>query len=190
MNPEYPVSEAAERIAANDAPIPYVSARRLSKTFGHVRALRNVDVDIHESEVLAIVGDNGAGKSTLTKILSGVLQPDRGEILVRGRRVRMTNPRVAHQFGIATVFQNLTLVNCRDVACNLFLGREPTRWGIFVNRGKMLAQTRAALAELDITIAGVCVRCCNRQCQLPPMANNQGMPSGIVSDPVVLCRRQ
>lgn len=152
MNPEYPVSEAAERIAANDAPIPYVSARRLSKTFGHVRALRNVDVDIHESEVLAIVGDNGAGKSTLTKILSGVLQPDRGEILVRGRRVRMANPRVAHQFGIATVFQNLALVNCRDVACNLFLGREPTRWGIFVNRGKMLAQTRAALAELDVDI--------------------------------------
>jgi ABC-type sugar transport system ATPase subunit len=131
---------------------PYVHGRRLSKSFGHVRALHGVDIDIYEGEVLAIVGDNGAGKSTLTKILSGVLQPDHGELFVRGERVRVANARVAHELGIATVFQNLALVNCRDVASNLFLGREPTRWGIFVDRRKMRTEARAALAQLDINI--------------------------------------
>src|SRR5713226_7500802 len=108
--------------------IPFVRARGLSKSFGHVRALQDVDLDIRQAEVLAIVGDNGAGKSTLTKILSGVYQPDRGDIQVNGRAVRITNPHEAREMGIATVFQNLALVDSRDVAANLFLGREPTRW--------------------------------------------------------------
>src|ERR671922_2659331 len=103
----------------------YVQGLRLSKSFGHVRALQDVDVDIRQNEVLAIVGDNGAGKSTLTKILSGVYQPDRGDIHVKGQPVRIGNPRKARELGIATVFQNLALVDCRDVASNLYLGREP-----------------------------------------------------------------
>ena len=93
----------------------YLQARRLSKNFGHVRALQDVDLDVRQGEVLAIVGDNGAGKSTLTKILSGVYQPDLGEILVGGRQVRISNPHQARELGIATVFQNLALVDSRDV---------------------------------------------------------------------------
>ena len=131
---------------------PYVRCRGLSKSFGHVRALRDVDVDVFEHEVLAIVGDNGAGKSTLTKILSGVLRPDRGEIYVGTEKVRISNSRIARELGIATVFQTLALVNCRDVACNLFLGREATFWGIFVDRRRMFASARAALEELGVNI--------------------------------------
>ncbi len=90
---------------------PYLQARGLSKSFGHVRALHDVDVDVFEGEVLAIVGDNGAGKSTLIKILSGVHQPDRGEVEVGGRPIRISDPHAARELGIATVFQNLALVD-------------------------------------------------------------------------------
>src|SRR5258708_33432922 len=106
--------------------IPFVRARGLSKSFGHVRALQDVDLDIRRAEVLAIVGDNGAGKSTLTKILSGVYQPDRGDIQVNGRAVRITNPHEARELGIATVFQNLALVAIRVEAAHLVLCRDAT----------------------------------------------------------------
>jgi ABC-type sugar transport system ATPase subunit len=131
---------------------PYLQARGLSKSFGHVRALENVDVDVFEGEVLAIVGDNGAGKSTLIKILSGVHQPDRGEVEVDGRPIRIGDPHAARQLGIATVFQNLALVDMRDVAANLYLGREPTRYRYFVDRKKMLEGARNVMRELRVNI--------------------------------------
>jgi ABC-type sugar transport system ATPase subunit len=137
--------------------IPFVRARGLSKSFGHVRALQDVDLDIRQAEVLAIVGDNGAGKSTLTKILSGVFQPDRGEIQVNGRAVRINNPHEARELGIATVFQNLALVDSRDVAANLFLGREPTRWRFFVDRKKMIADAQRVVAELRVNMPSMTV---------------------------------
>ncbi len=137
--------------------IPFVRARGLSKSFGHVRALQDVDLDIRQAEVLAIVGDNGAGKSTLTKILSGVYQPDRGDIQVNGRAVRITNPHEARELGIATVFQNLALVDSRDVAANLFLGREPTRWKFFVDRKKMIADAQRVVAELRVNMPSMTV---------------------------------
>ena len=137
--------------------IPFVRARGLSKSFGHVRALQDVDLDIRQAEVLAIVGDNGAGKSTLTKILSGVYQPDRGEIQVNGRIVRINNPHEARELGIATVFQNLALVDSRDVAANLFLGREPTRWKFFVDRKKMIADAQRVVAELRVNMPSMTV---------------------------------
>jgi ABC-type sugar transport system ATPase subunit len=134
-----------------------LSARGLFKSFGHVRALQDVDLDIRQAEVLAIVGDNGAGKSTLTKILSGVYQPDRGEIQVNGRAVRINNPHEARELGIATVFQNLALVDSRDVAANLFLGREPTRWKFFVDRKKMIADAQRVVAELRVNMPSMTV---------------------------------
>jgi ABC-type sugar transport system ATPase subunit len=114
-------------------------------------------VDVYTAEVLAIVGDNGAGKSTLTKILSGVYQPDRGEITVGGAPVRIANPHQARDLGIATVFQNLALVDSRDVAANLFLGREPTRWGVFVNRRKMLSDATQVVSDLRVNIPSLTV---------------------------------
>jgi ABC-type sugar transport system ATPase subunit len=133
----------------------YVQARGLSRSFGHVRALQEVDVDLFEGEVLAIVGDNGAGKSTLTKILSGALQPDAGEIQIAGQPVRLSNPHQARELGIATVFQNLALVDTRDVASNLFLGREPTRWRVFVDRRKMLVDARQVITEMRVNMPSV-----------------------------------
>src|SRR5437763_16942139 len=115
------------KLMAAETAAAYVQGRGISKSFGHVRALQDVDIDIFDNEVLAIVGDNGAGKSTLTKILSGVHQPDKGEVTIGGQHVRISDPQKARELGIATVFQNLALVDVRDVASNLFLGREPTR---------------------------------------------------------------
>ena len=135
----------------------YLKARGLSKAFGHVRALNDVSFEIHENDILAIVGDNGAGKSTLTKILSGVHQPDRGDIQIDGRPVRIANPRKAQELGIATVFQNLALVDCRDVAANLYLGREPTRWGFVLDRRKMLDDSREVITKLRVSIPSVTV---------------------------------
>ena len=130
----------------------FLQGRGLSKSFGHVRALQDVDVDVYEGEILAIVGDNGAGKSTLTKILSGVHEADTGEIRVGGRPVRISDPHKARELGIATVFQNLALVDCRDVAANLFLGREPTRWGFVVDRRKMLESARQVVTDLRVNV--------------------------------------
>src|SRR5579864_4601868 len=130
----------------------YVQGRGLSKSFGHVRALQDVDIDIYDKEVLAIVGDNGAGKSTLTKILSGVHQPDKGTLTVGQQPVRISDPHKARELGIATVFQNLALVDVRNVAENLYLGREPTRWRFFVARQKMIADAQRVIADLRVNI--------------------------------------
>ena len=130
----------------------YVQGRGLSKSFGHVRALQDVDIAIYEGEILAIVGDNGAGKSTLTKILSGVHQPDKGDILVGGQPAHISDPHKARELGIATVFQNLALVDVRDVASNLFLGREPVRGRWFVDRRKMLDDAKKVIADLRVNI--------------------------------------
>jgi ABC-type sugar transport system ATPase subunit len=143
------IADSTEAATIDSATV-FLRARGLSKSFGHVRALQDVDLDIRRTEVLAIVGDNGAGKSTLTKILSGVYQPDHGEIQVNGDVVRITNPHHARELGIATVFQNLALVDSRDVAANIFLGREPTRWKFFVDRRRMLANAQKVIADLRV----------------------------------------
>jgi ABC-type sugar transport system ATPase subunit len=128
----------------------FVECRGLSKAFGAVQALSNVDLDLYQGQVLAIVGDNGAGKSTLMKILSGVHQPDRGTVKISGEPIRISDPHRARDLGIATVFQNLALVDQRDVAANLFLGREPLRAGIFVDRKAMREGARKVLGELRV----------------------------------------
>jgi ABC-type sugar transport system ATPase subunit len=136
--------------AATVTTLAFVQGRGLSKMFGHVRALQDVDIDIFQGEILAVVGDNGAGKSTLTKILSGVHQPDKGEITINGREERISDPHRAHELGISTVFQNLALVDCRDVASNLFLGREPTRWLLLVDRRKMREDAGKIMNDLHV----------------------------------------
>jgi ABC-type sugar transport system ATPase subunit len=128
----------------------FVQGRGVSKGFGNVQALTDVDIDIYEGQVLAIVGDNGAGKSTLMKILAGVHQPDKGSLTVAGDARRISDPHKARELGIATVFQNLALVNQRDVPANLFLGREPVWGGIFVNRKAMAEEAKRVFAELRV----------------------------------------
>lgn len=127
-----------------------LSIRNLNKSFGHIQALKAISLDIHEGEVLALVGDNGAGKSTLIKILSGVYRPDDGQIYLKEKSFKRLTPAQAIMNGITTVYQDLALVDCRDVACNVFLGREPTRARFFIDKKKMQSGTSALLAKLKI----------------------------------------
>ncbi|HEY4192444.1 MAG TPA: ATP-binding cassette domain-containing protein [Mesorhizobium sp.] len=101
-----------------------LSLRNVSKRFGAVSALTDIDLDIFAGEVVALVGDNGAGKSTLIKILAGVYQPTAGTIEFNGREVALDDPGAALGIGIATVFQDLALCENLDVVANLFLGHE------------------------------------------------------------------
>lgn len=101
-----------------------LSLRGVTKKFGAVSALTDIDLDVHAGEVVALVGDNGAGKSTLVKILAGVHQPTSGTIEFEGREVSLSDPATALDMGIATVFQDLALCENLDVVANLFLGHE------------------------------------------------------------------
>jgi D-xylose transport system ATP-binding protein len=102
---------------------PILSLRGVSKTFGAVAALTDVDLDVAAGQVVALVGDNGAGKSTLVKVLSGVHMPTAGTIAFEGRQVEIASPAGAQQLGIATVYQDLALCENLDVVENLFLGQ-------------------------------------------------------------------
>ncbi len=126
----------------------------ICKFFGPLRALDEVDFTIYPGEIQALVGDNGAGKSTLVKVISGAHQADRGQIFYRGRPVTLNGPDDAFALGIATVYQDLALVGTRDVAHNLFIGREPTRWGM-VDRRKMEAEAREVIQMLNVDIPSV-----------------------------------
>lgn len=135
--------------------VPDLKMAGISKAFGHIQALDRVDLELYCGQVVALLGDNGAGKSTLIKILSGVYQADAGAIYVDGRPAEIRSPMDAQNIGIATVFQDLTLVPNRDVASNIYLGREPTRLGIFLDRRKMYADSQAVLGALCIKLPSV-----------------------------------
>ena len=134
---------------------PALAARRVSKHFGGVAALDDVTIEFPAGSVTAVMGDNGAGKSTLMKILSGVFGPDSGELEVGGQVRRFDRPTDARNAGIETVYQDLALAEQRDVAANLFLGREktvgfgPVR---FLATTAMRREAAAALAELRVDI--------------------------------------
>ena len=120
----------------------------ISKRFGAVQALQDVDLTLYPGEVLGLVGDNSAGKSTLMKILAGAYQPDQGRIFFQGEPVRLTSPRDARALGIAMIYQDFALAENMDVAQNIFLGRWPGR--LVVNRRAMEAAARKVLDELGI----------------------------------------
>ena len=126
----------------------------ISKAFGQVQALSNVDLEVSPGEILAIVGDNGAGKSTLIKTISGVHRADRGSIAVDGVERHFHSPADAREAGIATVFQDLALVEVLDVATNMHIGQLPRR-GWFVDRARMERDTRELLDSLKVTVKSV-----------------------------------
>ncbi|KRB60087.1 sugar ABC transporter ATP-binding protein [Rhizobium sp. Root708] len=109
---------------------PILRLRHVSKNFGAVSALTDIELDVHAGEVVALVGDNGAGKSTLVKVLAGVHQPSSGSIEFCGQEVSLDNPSRALELGIATVFQDLALCENLDVVANLFLGHEMSPWNL------------------------------------------------------------
>jgi len=133
---------------------PFVEMNGICKSFGHVQALQGVDFSLYDAEVVGLVGDNGAGKSTLIKIISGAYRPDAGTIHVDGQPVTFHSPRDAMHMGIATVYQNLALVDQRDVASNIFLGRELMR-GLVLDRGRMVEESVQVLQELRSDIPSV-----------------------------------
>lgn len=106
---------------------PLIEMEGIGKRFGRIRALEDVDLDVRDGEIMGLVGDNGAGKSTLIKTLVGIHQPDEGEIRVKGEPVTMDSPKEAQSYGIATVYQDLALVDQLTVDANIFLGRTKTR---------------------------------------------------------------
>ena len=136
---------------------PLIEVKDVGMRFGSVEALSNVDLALRENEVLGLVGDNGAGKSTLIKILVGIHEPTAGRIKYRGEPVTIDSPKDARDLGIATVYQDLALVDELSVAKNVFLGRNPTRYvgGMVpvIDEVEMREETNRILEErLDIHI--------------------------------------
>lgn len=140
--------------ATVDGAAPVLSLRGVSKRFGAVRALSEVDFDVRMGEVVALVGDNGAGKSTLVKIIAGVHAADSGEISFDGRQVSIATPHDSQLLGIATVHQDLALCDNLDVVANLWLGRELTR-GAAIDEIDMERESWSLLRQLSAKIASV-----------------------------------
>ena len=132
---------------------PLLTMRGIVKRYGGVQALRGVDFDLLPGEIHALLGENGAGKSTLMNVLSGVVEPDEGDMRIEGATTRFADPRAAQTAGVATIFQELDLVPGLDVTANLFLGREITRAGV-LDRGAMrrAARERLAVVGADIDV--------------------------------------
>jgi len=139
---------------------PLLSLTGISKSFGAVNALTDIDLQVSAGEVVAIVGDNGAGKSTLVKTLAGVHQPDSGTFLFDGRPVTLNGPAAAIELGIATVFQDLALCENLSVVDNLFLGRELSPFALDetameVRAWELLRQLSAKIPTVRIPIASL-----------------------------------
>ena len=128
-----------------------LAMRGVAKRFGGVQALQGVDFDLYPGEIHALLGENGAGKSTLMNILSGVIEPDAGEMRIDGQPMRFADPRAAQAAGVATIFQELDLVPGLDVTANLFLGRELTRAGV-LDRAAMRRAARTRLEVVGVEI--------------------------------------
>ena len=135
------------------APAMKIVMRNIEKRFPGVHALRGVQFDLRAGEVHALMGENGAGKSTLMKILTGVYQPDDGEILVDGKPVTIPGPKAAQDLGISIIHQELFLMSHLTAAQNIFIGREPRRgFGLFVDEATMNANAAALFKRMKINI--------------------------------------
>jgi len=130
---------------------PVLELRDISKSFGSVQALTDVDLDVHRGEVMALVGDNGAGKSTLIKCIAGIHAADSGEILFDGTPVTISGPKDAARLGIEVVYQDLALCDNLDVVQNMFLGREAHSPLQVLREPVMEQRTATTLKSLAVT---------------------------------------
>ena len=128
---------------------PLLRVERVTKSFPGVLALQDVSLEVHPGEVLGLVGENGAGKSTLMKILSGVYQPDSGEIILDGKPVVLHSPRQAQDLGISIIYQEFNLMPNLSVEENVFVGREPNA-GKIVRWRQLRRQTTDLLDQLGV----------------------------------------
>ena len=130
---------------------PTLELRGVSKNFGSVQALHEVDFEVRDGEVMALVGDNGAGKSTLIKCVAGIYSIDGGEILFEGKRVTIHGPKDAAKLGIEVVYQDLALCDNLDVVQNMYLGREERDFFFRLKEAPMEQKTAETLASLSVT---------------------------------------
>ncbi|AGE72013.1 xylose/arabinose ABC transporter ATP-binding protein XylG [Sulfolobus acidocaldarius] len=128
--------------------------RDVHKSFGAVKALDGVSMEINKGEVVALLGDNGAGKSTLIKIISGYHKPDRGDLVFEGKKVIFNSPNDARSLGIETIYQDLALIPDLPIYYNIFLAREVTN-KIFLNKKKMMEESKKLLDSLQIRIPDI-----------------------------------
>ncbi|WP_417719026.1 ATP-binding cassette domain-containing protein [Salipiger sp.] len=128
---------------------PLVELRDISISFGGIKAVDHVSVDLYPGEVVGLLGHNGAGKSTLIKCLSGAYKKDSGEVLINGEKVEINNPRDARTHNIETIYQTLALADNLDASSNLFLGREMVTATGLVDDARMESETRKIMARLN-----------------------------------------
>src|SRR5688572_26891251 len=140
---------SSEKAQTERTPEPVIRLRNISKEFAGVLAVDEVDLDILPGEVHVVAGENGAGKSTLMKLLSQVERPSDGEIEISGETVEFHGPRHAQSLGVAMVYQEFALAPHLSIAENLFMGREPGRFG-FVNRRGETEQARRLLGRVGL----------------------------------------
>lgn len=136
---------------ADHAHAPFLELRSIAKSFGSVEAIRNVSLTLRSGRVHTILGENGAGKSTLMKIMAGVHEPTRGELLLRGQRVEFATPSESQAAGISIIYQELSLATNLSVAENIFAAHEPRRFGI-VDFKSLFLQAQDLLDDLGIAI--------------------------------------
>ena len=129
--------------------VPLVEMHNIHVSFGGVHAVEDASVHLYAGEVVGLVGGNGAGKSTLMRALSGARPPDSGRVLVNGKQVSISNPRVAKAHGIETIYQTLALADNIDAAGNLFLGRELTNKVGTLDDSAMESATRTVMGRLN-----------------------------------------
>ena len=145
-------SKEVARRSEGPARSPLLELRGITKRFGAVQALTDVNLKVYPGEVMALVGDNGAGKSTLVKTIAGINLPDRGEILFEGNPVHFTGPRDPAALGISTVYQDLALADNLDVVANLYMGREEVSTPVpSLSEEQMEKRAREVLKDLNVT---------------------------------------
>jgi ABC-type sugar transport system ATPase subunit len=128
---------------------PVLECRGISKAFGAVQAVKGVNWKVYPGTVTALVGDNGAGKSTLIKMIAGAYVRDEGEFFIKGKQANINSPQDAFRYGIATIYQDLALVEPRDVVMNMFLGTELTHgpFNMFLDHKRMQKEAERILSE-------------------------------------------
>jgi len=137
-----------------DGPAPVLAALNLHKSYGGVKAVDGVSIELFPGRIAALLGDNGAGKSTLLKILSGLVHPDHGELRFDGEETKLRSVRQAQQLGIEAVYQDLALAESLDLTQNIFAGRELHKWGL-VRRRAMEESAADLLSQLGVQVADI-----------------------------------
>jgi len=146
--------QQAKSASVGDRAELIVEMRGISKAFGAVQALRNVDFTLRPGEILGLVGDNSAGKSTLMKVLTGAYHRDSGDVIVDGHPTNFRTPHQSRDAGIEMIYQDFALCGNMDVAQNIFLGRWPRR-GPFVDRRRMYGDAADVLRRLNVNVNSV-----------------------------------